>query len=254
MVKIPRRGAAQPTNKTPSTGQSKATSTAGAGDMPTGRLKQIGMVAGLIRKSDPRALPITIGAGVGVLVVLVVVGLLTNLAPLLIPLGVLLGLVTTMVLFGRYAQSAQYSAIEGQPGAAAAVIQSMRGNWSITPAIAGNRNMDIVHRVVGPPGVVLIGEGAPNGLSSLMSAEKKKISRIAYGVPITDLQVGDANGQVPIKQLQRKLRMLPRELKPHAISELNTRLKTLPSTLQAPRGPMPQRGGRMPKPPRPKVR
>ena len=221
MVKIPRRGAAQPTNNTPSTRQSQAKSTASAGETPTGRLKQIGMVAGLIRKSDPRALPITIGSGVGVLVVLVVVGLLTNQAPLLIPLGVLLGLVTTMILFGRYAQSAQYSAIEGQPGAAAAVIQSMRGNWSITPAIAGNRNMDIVRRVVGPPGVVLVGE---------------------------------ANGQVPIKQLQRKLRTLPRELKPHAISELNSRLKTLPSTLQAPRGPMPQRGGRMPKPPRPKVR
>ncbi len=254
MVKIPRRGAAQPTTQTTPTKQARAKSPADAGDMPASRLKQIGMVAGLIRKSDPRALPITIGSGVLVLIVLIVVGLLTNLAPLLIPLGILLGLVTTMILFGRYAQSAQYSAIEGQPGAAAAVIQSMRGNWSITPAVAGNRNMDIVHRVVGPPGVVLVGEGAPNGLSSLISAEKKKISRIAYGVPITDLQVGESNDQVPIKQLQRKLRMLPRELKPHAISELNSRLKTLPSTLQAPRGPMPQRGGRMPKPPRPKVR
>ena len=186
------------------------------------------------------------------LIVLIVVSLLTNLAPLLIPLGILLGLVTTMILFGRYAQSAQYSSIEGQPGAARPrSSQSMRGNWSITPAVAGNRNMDIVHRVVGPPGVVLVGEGAPNGLSSLISAEKKKISRIAYGVPITDLQVGESNDQVPIKKLQRKLRMLPRELKPHAISELNSRLKTLPSTLQAPRGPMPQRGGRMPKPPPP---
>ncbi len=253
MVRIPRRGAAQPTTQNSSTKPSPAKSAAGASEVPAGRLKQIGMVAGLIRKSDPRALPIVIGSGVGVLVVFIVVGLLTNLAPLLIPLGVLLGLMTTMILFGRYAQSAQYSAIEGQPGAAAAVIQSMRGNWSVTPAIAGNRNMDIVHRVVGPAGVVLIGEGTPNGLSSLISAEKKRISRIAYGIPITDIQVGEGAGQVPIKQLQRKLRMLPRELKPSAISELNSRLKTLPSTLQAPRGPMP-RQGRMPKPPRPKVR
>ena len=253
MVKIPRRGAAQPTSNTTPARQSQAKSAAAASEVPAGRLKQIGMVAGLIRKSDPRALPIIIGSGVGVLVVFVVVGLLTNLGPLLIPLGVLLGLLATMILFGRYAQSAQYAAIEGQPGAAAAVIQSMRGNWSITPAIAGNRNMDIVHRVVGPPGVVLIGEGAPNGLSSLISAEKKRISRIAYGIPITDIQVGEGSGQVPIKQLQRKLRMLPRELKPSAVSDLKSRLATLPSTLQAPRGPMP-RQGRMPKPPRPKVR
>ncbi len=165
----------------------------------------------------------------------------------------LLGFGTAMILFGRYAQSAQYAAIDGQPGAAAAVVQSMRGNWTVTPAVAGNRNMDIVHRVVGRPGVVLLGEGAPNGLASLITAEKKKISRIAYGVPIIDLQVGEANGQVPIRQLQRKLMRLPRELKPGAVTDLNNRLKSLPSSLQAPRGPMP-RSGRMPRPPRPKVR
>jgi hypothetical protein len=211
------------------------------------------MVAGIIRKSDPKALPIVIGSGLAVIVVLVVVGLLTHLAGLLIPLGVLAGLSTSAILFGRYAQSAQYQAIAGQPGAAAAIVQSMRGNWTVTPAVAGNRNMDIIHRVVGRAGVVLIGEGAPNGLASLMVAEKKKISRIAYGVPIIEMQVGESNGQVPIRQLQRKLMRLPRELKPGAVTDLNNRLKALPSSLQAPRGPMP-RQGRMPKPPRPKVR
>ena len=218
-----------------------------------GRLRQIVMVAGVIRKSDPKAMPIIIGSGVGVLVVVIVVGLLIGQLAALIPLGVLLGLLASMLLFGRYAQSAQYKAIEGQPGAAAAVVQSMRGNWEVTPAIAGNRNMDIVHRVVGRPGVVLLGEGSPTGLTSLIAAEKKKIARIAYGVPITDIQVGDQPGQIPVKQLQRKLMNLPKALKPSDINDLNARLKALPSSLQAPRGPMP-RSGRMPRPPRPKVR
>lgn len=211
------------------------------------------MVAGIIRKSDPRALPIIIGSGIAVIAVLVVVGLLTGLAALLIPFGVLLGVMTSMLLFGRYAQSAQYKAIQGQPGAAAAIVQTMRGNWTVTPAIAGNRNMDIVHRVVGRPGVILIGEGSPSGLASLLSAEKKKIARIAYAVPITELQVGDEKGQIPVRQLQRTLMKMPRTLKPAAVTDLNNRLKALPSSLQAPRGPMP-RTGRMPKPPRPKVR
>ncbi|HEX5189623.1 MAG TPA: DUF4191 domain-containing protein [Streptosporangiaceae bacterium] len=218
-----------------------------------GRLKQIKMAAGIIRKSDPRAMPIIIGSGVAVLVVLIVVGLLTGQAPLLIPFGVILGLLTSMVLFGRYAQSAQYKAIAGQPGAAAAVVQTMRGNWTVTPAVAGNRNMDIVHRVVGRPGVILIGEGSPTGLSSLINAEKKKIARIAYAVPIKEIQVGDQKGQIPVRQLQRTLMKMPRELKPAAVNDLNNRLKALPSSLQAPRGPIP-RAGRMPKPPRPKVR
>ncbi|HET9894246.1 MAG TPA: DUF4191 domain-containing protein [Streptosporangiaceae bacterium] len=250
MVKIPRRGARQTSARS---AQVPAKATGTAEPPPAGRLKQIAMVAGIIRKSDPRALPIVIGSGAGVVVVFVVVGLLTSLGGLLIPLGVLLGFGTAMILFGRYAQSAQYSAIAGQPGAAAAVVQSMRGNWTVTPAIAGNRNMDIVHRVVGRPGVILLGEGTPNGLASLITAEKRKISRVAYGVPIIDLQVGDAKGQVPIRQLQRKLMRLPRELKPGAVTDLNNRLKALPSSLQAPRGPMPPKG-RMPRPPRPKVR
>jgi len=218
-----------------------------------GRLKQIRMVAGLINKSNPKAMPITIGSGLGVLAVLVVVGLLTGLAAFLIPLGVLLGLLVAMILFGRYSQAAQFSAIEGQPGAAAAVLQNIRGNWTVTPGIAGNRSMDIVHRAVGRPGVILIGEGSPNRLASLLAAEKKRVARVAYEVPIYEFVIGDGEGQVPISKLQRKIMRLPRQLKPAAVSDVNHRLKALQPTLQAPKGPIP-RNVRQPKMPRPKAR
>jgi len=218
-----------------------------------GRLKQIRMVAGLINKSNPKAMPINIGSGLGVLAVLVVVGLLTGLAAFLIPLGVLLGLLVAMILFGRYSQAAQFSAIEGQPGAAAAVLQNMRGNWTVTPGIAGNRSMDIVHRAVGRPGVILIGEGSPNRLASLLAAEKKRVARVAYEVPIYEFVIGDGEGQVPISKLQRKIMRLPRQLKPAAVSDVNHRLKALQPTLQAPKGPIP-RNVRQPKMPRPKAR
>ena len=98
-----------------------------------GRIKQIRMVAGIIRKSNPRALPLVALAGLGVIAVFVIVGLLTGLAALLIPLGVAAGLMVAMIIFGRYAQSAQYKAVEGQPGAAAAIMQGMRGGWTVTP-------------------------------------------------------------------------------------------------------------------------
>jgi len=218
-----------------------------------GRIKQIRMVAGIIRKSDPRALPIVAGAGIGVLAVFVIVGLLTGLAALLIPLGVPAGLLVSVLIFGRYAQRAQYKAVEGQPGAAAAIMQGMRGGWTVTPAVSANRSMDVVHRAVGRPGVVLVGEGSPNRLASLLAAEKKRVSRVAFDVPIYDLQVGDEEGQIPIRKLQRKLMRLPRNLKGPAVADLNFRLKALPQSLQAPKGPMP-RTGRMPKPPRPRYR
>ena len=218
-----------------------------------GRLKQIRIVAGLVHKSNPKAMPIVIGSGLGILVIFVVVGLLTGLAWLLIPLGVLLGLLATTVLFGRFAQAAQYSAIEGQPGAAAAVLENMRGNWTVTPAIAANRNMDVVHRAVGRPGVILVGEGSPNRLASLLAAEKKRVARVAYEVPITEFMIGHGEGQVPISKLQRKIMRLPRQLKPDAVSDINHRLKALQPSLQAPKGPIP-RNVRQPKMPRPKTR
>jgi hypothetical protein len=113
--------------------------------------------------------------------------------------------------------------------------------------------MDVVHRAVGRPGVVLVGEGAPTRLGSLLAAEKKRISRVSYDTPIYDIQVGNEEGQVSIRKLQRKITRLPRNLKPAEVSELNYRLKALPQSLQAPKGPMPK-SGRMPKPPRPRTR
>jgi hypothetical protein len=218
-----------------------------------GRIAQIRMVAGLVHKANPRALPIVFGSGLAVLVVLVVVGLLTGLAGYLIPLGVLGGLFVVVFLFGRFAQTAQYSSIAGQPGAAAAVLQSMRGGWTVTPAIAANRNMDVVHRAVGKPGVVLIGEGSPNRLPSLLAAEKKRVARVAFDVPVFDFQVGDGENQVPLRQLQKKIMKLPRDLKGTQVADLNYRLKALQPSLQAPKGPMP-RNARQPKMPKPRAR
>jgi hypothetical protein len=218
-----------------------------------GRIQQLRMAAGLVRKSNPWALPIVALSGIGVIAVFVIVGLITGLVVLLAPLGVLAGLMTAMIVFGRFAQSAQYSAIEGQPGAAAAILQSMRGGWTVTPAVAANRNLDVVHRAVGRAGVVLVGEGAPSRLAGLMAAEKKKTARVAHDVPIFEFQVGNEEGQIPVNRLQRKIARLPRNLRPAAVSDLNYRLKALQPSMQMPKGPLPK-GARQPRMPRPKVR
>ena len=234
-------------NKPPGAASKKA-----AADSAPGRIKQIGMVAGILRKTNPKALPIVAATGLGVLAIVVIIAIVTG-SYFLIPLGVLLGLGAAMILFGRFAQSAQYATLAGQPGAAAAILQSMRGGWTVTPAIAANKNMDVVHRAVGKPGVVLVGEGSPNRLPSLLAAEKKRISRVAVDVPIYDIQVGDEPGQITIRRLQRHIMKLPRNLKGPAVADLNYRLKALPQSLPIPKGPMP-RTGRMPKAPRPNFR
>ena len=216
-----------------------------------GRLKQIRMVAKLVNQQNKRALPITFGAAAGVIVVFVLIGLLVGPLAIFIPVGVLFGAMTAMILFGRFAQRAQYSAIDGQLGAAAAVLQNMRGDWTVTPAVTGNRTMDVVHRAVGRPGVVLVGEGVPSRVAGLLAAERKKTERVAHGVPIHEFQVGNGEGQVPVSKLQRKITTLPRPLRPAAVSDLNYRLKALQPTMQMPKGPMP-RGARQPRMPKPR--
>ena len=218
-----------------------------------GRLKQIRLVAGLVNQQDRKALPIVFGSAIAIIVVAVLVGLFTHTLAFLIPLGVLLGLLCAMILFGRFAQAAQFKAIDGQPGAAAAVLQGMRGNWTVTPAVTANRNMDVVHRAVGRPGVVLVGEGVPARVAGLLVAEKKKTARVAHEVPIFEFQVGNGEGQIPVRQLQRKIMRLPRNLRPAAVSDLNYRLKALQPSMQVPKGPLPK-GARQPRMPRPKVR
>jgi uncharacterized protein DUF4191 len=232
--------------------ETPAAANGAASEATPGRIAQMRMAAGMVHKANPRALPMVIGAAVGTMAIVIIIGVLTGQV-FLYPLGVLLGILVGMILFGRFAQAAQYSAIEGQPGAAAAVLQTMRGKWTVTPAIAANRNMDVVHRAVGRAGVVLVGEGSPTRLPSLLAAEKKRVSRVAYEIPIYDFQVGDGEGQIPISKIQRKVMKLPRNLSASAVSDLNYRLKALPQTLQAPKGPMPMRG-RQPKMPRPKTR
>jgi hypothetical protein len=79
------------------------------------------------------------------------------------------------------------------------------------------------------------------------------VSRIAGQIPIYDFQVGDGEGQVPIRQLQKKIMKLPKNLTGQTVADLNYRLNALPQQLQMPKGPVP-RTARMPKAPRPRMR
>jgi hypothetical protein len=38
------------------------------------------------------------------------------------------------------------------------VLQTVRGNWRVTPMVGFTREQDLVHRVLGLPGVILVGE------------------------------------------------------------------------------------------------
>ncbi|GAA3215496.1 DUF4191 domain-containing protein [Actinocorallia longicatena] len=214
-----------------------------------GRFKQIRMVAGLVQKANPKALPIVFASALGTLVLFVLIGVLIGQLWFMIPLGIMVAVIVGMVVFGQIAQRTQFKMMEGQIGAAYGVLDSMRGNWVVTPAVAGNRNMDVVHRVVGRPGVVLVSEGPRSRVGSLLGAEKKKVSRLAHSVPIYDIQVGDEEGQTPLSKLQATLTKLPRNLTKDQVDDLNDRLRAIPQRPAMPGGPVPK-GARVPKAPK----
>lgn len=152
------------------------------------------------------------------------------------------GLLASTYWFSRRAMRAAYKQIEGQPGAAAAVIQSLRGGWSVTPAIAVTRNQDMVSRVVGKPGVILIGEGVPSRVAPLLANERKKTARWVAEIPIYEIQVGEESGQIGLMKLQAALKKLPKSLRGGEVTEVRRRLEALgnaQSAMPIPKGPMP---------------
>jgi len=211
------------------------------------RAKQLKLAFTMTRESDPRLLLLLLGAFLVPLVLFIAIGLVIGHPIYLGVLGFLVAMVAVVAVFGRRMQKMQYSQVEGQPGAAAAVLQTVRGNWRVTPAVGFTREQDLVHRVLGLPGVILVGEGSPARTRGLISTEKKKLSRFLGDTPVYDVMVGDGEGQIALKDLQRHLMKLPRNIKPAVVNELDRKLKAMSPALPIPKGPMPTRvprGGR----------
>ena len=142
-------------------------------------------------------------------------------------------------LFTRYANSAAFASIEGQLGAGASVLMSIKRGFVTTPAVNVNRDQDMVHRVSGKAGIILVGEGG-FGVKSLMQDEKRKMERFLSGVPVTEVMVGENSGQVSIRKLHKHLKKLPKKLNTAQLREVRARLRSVGGlNLPMPKGPMP---------------
>lgn len=150
-----------------------------------------------------------------------------------------LGFLAAFFLFTRYANTAAFSSIEGQIGAGASVLMSIKRGFVTTPAVNVNRDQDMVHRVSGKAGIILVGEGG-YGVKSLIQDERRKMERFLSGVPVTEVIVGEGTGQVSIRKLQKHLKKLPKKLNTVQLREVRARLKSVGGlNIPMPKGPMP---------------
>jgi len=207
-----------------------------------GRIRQI-VVAYQRTYEYDKALPFLLGGcfalpiGVGV-----VAGLLFGMLVSLIFLGVMVGLLLAMLMLVQRTKAATYKRYAGQAGSAEVALSMLPKKWVSSPAIAANRQMDAIHRTLGPGGLVLIGEGEPGRVKNLLASEVRKHEKVAYGVKVTTFLMGNKEGQVPLEKLADRIRKLPKVLEPNQITEIKSRLTALDAIrpqMPVPKGPMP---------------
>lgn len=176
------------------------------------------------------ALVMAIGIGLGL-----IVGRTIYFSLMTIPFAIIL----TLFIFSRLAEAAAYTSIEDQVGAGASVLMSIRKGWTTTAGVQVARNQDLVHRSLGRAGVVITGEGT-NAVRVMMTDERRKMERFLSGVPVHEVLVGEGEGRVPLRKLQKHLKKLPKKLTKSQLREARAREKSVGGVkLPMPKGPMP---------------
>ncbi|MGW0433859.1 DUF4191 domain-containing protein [Micromonospora sp. NPDC003197] len=202
------------------------------------RLKQIGMVFSFTAKRDKWFVPLAAAAVLIPLALAVVAVMFWGWFWL--PIGILVALLALLIVLNLRSNTAMMSAAEGQPGAAASIMESMRGDWRVTPAISSTTQMDMVHLVIGRPGVILLAEGNPHRVRGLLGQEKRRLAKVIGSAPIFDYMIGQGENELPIRKLRMTLMKLPRNLSGKDVNALDKRLKALSARPQMPKGAIPK--------------
>ncbi|WP_330473644.1 DUF4191 domain-containing protein [Terrabacter sp. C0L_2] len=200
-----------------------------------GRLSQIRDVYRVSKQADPVIGWFMLLSFLVVFGVLLVVGFIVKLPWIFGIFGVLFGILAATIIMSRRAERAAYSQIEGQAGAAGAALTSIRRGWytdrepvAADVARPGDINSAaMVYRALGRPGVVLVGEGPTARVQKLLATEKKRVERVAPGVPVTTMRVGSGENEVPLPKLASKVQRLKPQITKDEMALVNKRLKAL---------------------------
>lgn len=140
-----------------------------------------------------------------------------------LPIGIAAAVVLAfVVLLVRGSRSDGYADRDAGPGAVGATVAAMPG-WRVLLVTAATAHHDMVHVAIGPPGIVLLGEGDPTRLSRLMATQRERVaaqvtepSELACGMHELVVQ----HGQSPVDRTAAALRRLPAELTPEQVDRL----------------------------------
>jgi hypothetical protein len=202
------------------------------------RIKQLGMVFSFTAKRDKWFVPLVIGAVL--LAVAITVALVILISPIFIVVGIMLVALAVVIVLNLRANKAMMAEAENQPGAAASIVENMRGDWRVTPALASTTQFDFVHLVICRAGVVLLGEGSPSRVKGLIGQERRRLSKVIGSADLRDFMIGKGEGEVPLQRLRSTLVKLPRTLTGKDVNALDKRIKALTARPQMPKGAIPK--------------
>jgi hypothetical protein len=200
-----------------------------------GRIAQIVEVYRISKAADPTIGWWMLGSFVATFAVLLAIGFLVDMEWIFGGFALLTGIMVATIVMSRRAERAAYSSIEGQAGATGAALTSIRRGWytdrepvaadMARPGDLGSAAM--VYRALGRPGIVLVGEGPAIRVEKLLASEKRRVERVAPGVPVTTLRVGNAEGEIPLNKIANKVQRLKPQITKDEMVLVNKRLKSL---------------------------
>ncbi len=206
-----------------------------------GRMRQLIRVYKITAKNDPSSLWLAILGFLLVFAASFLVGFLLNGLGTLgfwlwIITGTLSSLLTFMIVMSRRAERNAYIQIEGQAGAVGAVLDSqIRRSWraSSMPIAVNAKSREAVYRMIGPAGVVLIGEGSSVRVQQMLEDESRRIARSAPGVTIHKLKVSIDDG-IRLYALLKTVYKLKKSLTRAEVTAVTNRLDALTSSSALP--------------------
>lgn len=206
------------------------------------------------RKQDKALIPIMLAAFLGMGLLFFLIGMLFNGQWFMLILGLGIGAILAMFLFTRRLERDMYKKVEDQPGAAGwALEQQLRNTvgvvWKVKTGVAATRQQDLIHRVIGNSGVIFVVEGNRKRVGPTLNRLKKRVDRMAGGVPVYEVFVGNGEDEVPVSKLRSHIMKLPRNYNKNETYDNIRRIEAmddLPGTTPGlPKGPMPRQAQNM---------
>ena len=203
----------------------------------SGLFAQFGEQIRFLKGVDPKAVPLAIFIGVTAFVIITVLGVFISAGAFLgiviwVVLGIVTGYLSALLTLTRRANTAIFTKYANEPGRISLTVGTLtRRVYKGTnqPVAVNARTRDMVFRIVGPAGVVLLGEGIKNSTQQLLEDERRKVQRVASGVIVHTFFSSEDGQGVPLATLHKKVTKLKRTLTKNEIRAVQNRLAAMDS-------------------------